>query len=314
MYVFRAESSADAERLCGLIRSQVRRYLHPMMWRRKTEAAIAIDGLMREQFVTHMLRYQQLLKSLAKHSFAEDELPITSTRKEKSGVLSMETPWDANRWRDFYFVLFEGALFYYKDSKSTTPTGFVTLKTAAIIIDANRIARGEFVFHVVTPIRSIVCKTKHAVALSEWVSCLENTLNASAKQKRKSSVPNIITTTIDKSRTGNEPTSPQQQLLLQTTPSINANNGGSAPSSPAAGPLVTPSATAVSPPGPTGARRNSLSLLHDLHRWTGDISSLRSVIYNPTAVDYFRRFLFYETNRSINVHALDFFVLTQFLL
>lgn len=94
----------------------------------------------------------------------------------------METSVESCRWRDYYFVLFEGALFYYKDSKSTTPTGFITLRYAAVEIQPARLARGEYVFNVVTPCRTVVCKTKHPVALSEWISALEQT---AAQQAQK---------------------------------------------------------------------------------------------------------------------------------
>jgi len=45
------------------------------------------------------------------------------------------------------------------------------------------------VFVVKTPLRIVVCKTKHAVALSEWVACLESTLTqvgGVGKKKTKS--------------------------------------------------------------------------------------------------------------------------------
>jgi hypothetical protein len=100
--------------------------------------------------------------------------------------VGMETLYENIKWRDYYFVLFEGSLFYYKDSKSTTPTGFITLRYASVHLEPKRLAKGEYVFYVVTPLRTIVCKTKHAVALSEWISALENTLNQHMKKKKNS--------------------------------------------------------------------------------------------------------------------------------
>jgi hypothetical protein len=183
--------------------------------------------LLHEQFLIQIGRFKALQAALAKSGsgagFVEDELPITSVRKEKSGVLCMEkAPGsvdgkdskggmasaaasssssaassssalassssssalgdDATKWRDYYFVLFEGALFYYADSKSTTPTGFITLRFASLVVDPRRLSKQEYVFHVVTPLRTICCKTKHAVALSEWISVLEHTLGQYAKK------------------------------------------------------------------------------------------------------------------------------------
>jgi len=141
----------------------------------------SLAPILHEQFLLQLNRSNLLMKALQKMTM-EDELPITSTRKEKSGVLMMETITENSiKWRDYYFVLFEGALFYYKDSKSTTPTGFMTLKFASISIDVNAMINNEFVFHVVTPLRTIACKTKHAVALTEWIAALENALLAHVK-------------------------------------------------------------------------------------------------------------------------------------
>jgi len=179
------------------------------IWRQKNELFPELLPLLHEQSVIQTSRAKALQIALAKVAgVVEDELPITSVRKEKSGVLAMEhysnekdakpsaaasssaasssaaagsAGSDELRWRDYYFVLFEGALFYYKDSKSTTPTGFITLRYASLVVQPARLARKEYVFHVVTPCRTICCKTKHPVALSEWISVLEHTLSKYAR-------------------------------------------------------------------------------------------------------------------------------------
>ena len=218
--------------------------LPSLLWKQKNECLVDLVPLFHEQFMIQVGRYKALQQALTKPPphFIEDELPITSTRKEKSGVLCMEqipggeetnsktksgaTLFSAatgaassssasassssaassssssasslaDGWRDYYFVLFEGALFYYKDSKSTTPTGFITLRYASLVVDPKRLSRQEYVFHVVTPLRTICCKTKHPVALSEWISVLENTLATYAK-KNAAGPPTLLPQGSDK--------------------------------------------------------------------------------------------------------------------
>lgn len=175
---------ADTEDMCAAFVSRVQHDLKVSMneslWSEKVGALKEMNPLLREQLMLHLNRYNALARSLAKSGFMEDDLPITSTRKEKCGVLAMEIQGDFEdemEWRDFYFVLFMGALFYYKDSKSTTPTGFVTLRYATVQIDQKALTKGEYVFLVRTPLRTVTCRTKHSVALSEWIACLENALS-----------------------------------------------------------------------------------------------------------------------------------------
>jgi len=85
-------------------------------------------------------------------------------------------------WKDYYFVLFEGTLFYYKDSKSTAPTGILTLKYATVDLDPIGLTRGDFKFEVKTPLRTVVCRAKHAIALAEWIASLDGALNSHVKK------------------------------------------------------------------------------------------------------------------------------------
>ncbi len=95
-----------------VIRKHLSDVMHPTLWNCKIAAAAVsfiferlicsglidlcllsceqeLGPLLREQFVLQVNRYLGLVKSLAKTGFMEDDLPITSTRKEKSGVLAM---------------------------------------------------------------------------------------------------------------------------------------------------------------------------------------------------------------------------------
>ena len=117
VHLFRAEpgSSAAAE-IVDAVRKQLSELMAVSVWQEKHIAAHIVTPLLHDQFVVQLYRHHMLLRALSKSGIQEDELPITSTRKDKSGVLCMETPYDVTRWRDYYFVLFEGILFYYKVS------------------------------------------------------------------------------------------------------------------------------------------------------------------------------------------------------
>jgi hypothetical protein len=173
------------------------------MWVQKSRAASGLlKAVSRAQFMAQVERFRLLAKSLQGIEVLGHELPVTSTRKEKSGVLGVKpvglaAPWQAPTsptggggsaregsgdtrgeggggggagaaadWREFYFVLFEGVLFYNKDSKSVSPSGYIALKHASIFLSAEHLGQGEFVFKLVTPLRTVQCRTKHAVALS----------------------------------------------------------------------------------------------------------------------------------------------------
>lgn len=176
IYLFRCESAGMRDRFLQKCEKHLSDS-HPDFTQltRKNTAMQQIIPYLREQFLIQMDQYNSR-NELIRTRMEEDELPITSKRKEKSGVLSMETPATIGKWRDYYFVLFEGCLYNYKDSKSTNPTGFISLRRASIFLDSEALSQGEFVFHVQTPLRTLVCKAKHAVALSEWALCLENAI------------------------------------------------------------------------------------------------------------------------------------------
>lgn len=180
--IFRADNEDVCRSFVDTIQADLKETMDDELWANKMEALQEMSPLLREQMMLQLNRYNTLVTSLAKSGFMEEELPITSTRKEKCGVLKMEVfneELEQMMWKDFYFVLFEGALFYYKDSKSTTPTGFITLRFASVELDKEQLTKEDkgFIFHVKTPLRTVVCRAKHPVALSEWIASLQNALN-----------------------------------------------------------------------------------------------------------------------------------------
>jgi len=192
-YIFRAETGEVCTQFVDTITQDLEEFYPKDTWQKKLAAAQEINPLCREQFTIQMTNHQMLINSLSSSGFLQSYLPITSMNKEKSGVLGMETD---DGWREYYFVLFEGQLYYYQDSKSTTPAGFVTLKFACVELDQKSLAQGNFVFHIVTPLRTVSCKARHSVALSEWVASLETSINrekkASKEKKRQKSNQNTL--------------------------------------------------------------------------------------------------------------------------
>ncbi|GAB5365232.1 hypothetical protein AAMO2058_001039600 [Amorphochlora amoebiformis] len=181
-HVFRAESGEDCDLFVNTISKDLESRLPADLWQRKLSAAQEMNPLCREQFIIQMTNQQLLINSLSSSGFLQSYLPITSMNKEKSGVLGMETD---DGWREYYFVLFEGALYYYQDSKSTTPAGFITLRFASVELDQQRLSQGKFVFHIRTPLRTVSCKARHSVALSEWVASLETSINQEKKSLKE---------------------------------------------------------------------------------------------------------------------------------
>mmetsp|Transcript_7988 Transcript_7988/g.12073 ORF Transcript_7988/g.12073 Transcript_7988/m.12073 type:complete len:765 (-) Transcript_7988:73-2367(-) len=177
-HVFRAQEGSTCKKFVDIITKDLQARLSAELWQKKVEAAREIIPLCREQFIIQMTNHQLLINSLSSSGFLQSYLPITSMNKEKSGVLGMETD---DGWREYYFVLFEGALYYYQDSKSTTPAGFITLRFATVELDQKSLAQGKFVFHIRTPLRKVSCKARHSVSLSEWVASLETSINLAKK-------------------------------------------------------------------------------------------------------------------------------------
>ena len=314
VYYFRADTPEMRDNFVKTIRTHLLSSSldNNPLYTKKHLASLAIASCLHEQFMLQLDRYNQLVKALAKMTM-EDELPITSTRKEKSGVLCMETMSDGViKWRDYYFVLFEGALFYYKDSKSTTPTGFITLRYATLTIDVSAIFRADFVFHVVTPLRTIACRTKHAVALAEWISALDATLAAHSIRGRDGG---------DKRGGGRErigsfggigmerQTSGSTGAGVVNTLTVATGLGDRERSMSDNGTLYSSGGMSFVAGGERDKAR-STAVLQNISKFIADIQSFNSLIANSTGLDGFRKFLSEERDRR-SMLALDFYIATN---
>lgn len=237
VYILRAETETVRNQFVEVIRKHLTDSLAGPLWYLKTTAVQELNSVLRDQFMLQIARYNALVKSLAKPGFMEDDLPITSTRKEKSGVLAMETSHSTShsstdatssaastlsKWRDYYFVLFEGSLFYYKDSKvcdkhsivrctssvvltvcsvvrqSTTPTGFITLRYASVHLDPKRLSLGEFVFTVrdTAPYGCVSYQTSRRTLRMDCVSRKRRQYTQSVKRQIECTRHTLVSTVI----------------------------------------------------------------------------------------------------------------------
>lgn len=299
VYLFKTDSLHTCHKFVDVIRAQLHELQPAAVYQEKQVASRIVSSMIHEQFILQLYRYQILLRALSRSDVQEDELPITSTRKDKSGVLCMETPNDISQWRDYYFVLFEGALFYYKDSKSTTPTGFIALRYASVQLDTKRIARDEYVFRVVTPSRTIVCRTKHSVALTEWITVLESTLYT------QSTKPKIQRAVSDNSRyTSNE-----------RAISDHSNNNNNQPLSPKSAQQYPPNIVDNRSVWISRRKNSSSSLTNDIEQIKIDVHTFDNIMNNITALDHFRHYLS-DAKGSCNIleyyiHTIHFYQLPQ---
>ena len=310
VYYFRADTAELRQHFLSTIRTHLQSSSldNNPLYHKKVLASAALASCLHEQFMLQLHRYNLLVKALAKMTM-EDELPITSTRKEYSGVLCMETTSEGSvKWRDYYFVLFERALFYYKDSKSTTPTGFITLRYATITIDVSKMVRNDFVFHVITPLRTIACRTKHLVALAEWITALEQTLASHVNQNQLA-------------RDRSAAAASRERLGSFGGPGLERQiSGGS--SNPARGDMGPSGA------GGMGERERSQSdngvhvvrvekekgkssgVLQSINKFIADVQLFNSLIGHPAGLEGFRKFLAEERERR-SALALEFYLATS---
>ena len=308
VYYFRADSPELRAHFIATIRSHLLQssIANNPLYTKKQWASAALSSSLHEQFMLQLHRYNLLVKALAKMTM-EDELPITSTRKEYSGVLCMETMSEGIvKWRDYYFVLFEGALFYYKDSKSTTPTGFITLRYATITIDVSKMIRNDFVFHIITPLRTFACRTKHAVALAEWITALEITLARHMSQNGSQ---------------GRDARQPARERLgsLGGMGGLERQISGGGAMASANGAAGTSglgerersfSDNGAHPVRAEKEKGKSSNVLQNINRFIADVQSFNSLIQQPAGLEAFRKFLTEERERK-SVLALEFYLATN---
>ena len=167
------------------------------IWSRKTKASFELDPLLREQFLIDVEKQQSMLRMLEEIGFGPGSRILGSTSKDKNGVLQMFQHSDlldleedkeveaesVGKWREYYFVLKSDTLYYFEHSKDLSPSGFVCLKFASIEIDQSCLFRNDYVFYISTPLRTLVLKAKHEVALSTWISALEKAMSEAGKEK-----------------------------------------------------------------------------------------------------------------------------------
>lgn len=87
VFLLRTSDQKLRDKFVAQIIKDVHSRMHPDLWARKVKVEPLLLPFMREQTVLQVNRYAALLKCLARSGLMEDDLPITSTRKEKSGVL-----------------------------------------------------------------------------------------------------------------------------------------------------------------------------------------------------------------------------------
>lgn len=179
--IFRSAEKEMSLKFSDKIIAWLRKSFPEEVYKEKEKALEEFNPLLRQQFMIQVDRYTSLKQILEVHGVQDTEgSPLTSTRKDKCGILGMQQAQHVGtslQWRDYFFVLYEGCFYYYESSKSNHPAGIIALKYATVELDVAQLADKIYSFKVVTPLRSVICKTKHEVALAEWVVAVENSLS-----------------------------------------------------------------------------------------------------------------------------------------
>eukprot|EP00455_Lapot_gusevi_P047971 TRINITY_DN6578_c0_g3_i3.p1 TRINITY_DN6578_c0_g3~~TRINITY_DN6578_c0_g3_i3.p1 ORF type:complete len:631 (+),score=207.64 TRINITY_DN6578_c0_g3_i3:87-1979(+) len=183
VYLCRAEDEATRDLFANGIRRDLQMLFDPQIWADKTQAAKSLEPLLRNQFMLQMKQHHILMEALSASGFLELVSPITSPNKEKSGILALQVKGE-NSWHDYYFVLFDGSLYWYSGSQAESPTGFVVLEYVSVQLDQEMINQGKNVFRIHTPLRTLVLQAKHEVALAEWVAALEDSKQRQATKEK----------------------------------------------------------------------------------------------------------------------------------
>jgi len=175
IFIVQAESSEQRTEFVTAIQDSLKNRFDQNMWRAKEESAKELQPLYREQFVFSIKTHQFVLRSLQSTGLLAETSILRSKDKEKSGVLSMQVPnpYGISVWKNFFFVLLDGALYYFERSTDSVPKGFVALMYAHMSLDADFLSDNEYVFRINTPLRSLCLKAKHPVALAGWIAVLD---------------------------------------------------------------------------------------------------------------------------------------------
>eukprot|EP00475_Leptophrys_vorax_P037230 TRINITY_DN6391_c1_g2_i1.p1 TRINITY_DN6391_c1_g2~~TRINITY_DN6391_c1_g2_i1.p1 ORF type:complete len:682 (+),score=168.21 TRINITY_DN6391_c1_g2_i1:45-2090(+) len=210
------DSADKRDHILRVISGHLKSVFSSELWQEKEKAAKELEPLTKDQFVIDIEKQETVLKALAQSGIVGEDAILASPNKDKSGVLKMyqnnelmdkdekETLKVVNDWVEYYFVLLEDVLYYFLHSKATLPTGFVSLKYAAVDIDRGSILRNEFVFTITTPIRTLTLMTKHSVALATWISAIETAVLRAGQQRGSVAVSEIRSTRGIKRRDSND--------------------------------------------------------------------------------------------------------------
>lgn len=145
-----------------------------------------------------------------------------SSYKDKVGHLEMrlqdETESDET-WQGLFFLIQDGIMYWFRDSKSSRPSGFAVLQYASVELDTKFILSGQWVINVCTPFRTLQLRAKHAVALAEWTTVIERIILQRDEKGNKKTTTGLIAHKNDKDKTVNDHESRVKQLLkVQYTP------------------------------------------------------------------------------------------------
>lgn len=181
--LFRAPTQEEASVFITSIDGWLKKAFSSSVLVEKEEALKELTPLNRDQFMMQVAHYNQLRENLAKGGVGNlmyEDTPLTSAAKDKSGVLKLcleRSENDKSNWVEYYFVLFNGSLYFYKDSRDPEPAGIVALKYASVELDVDAVKeKNHYNFKITTPMRTVTLRAKHDVALSEWVVGLERAL------------------------------------------------------------------------------------------------------------------------------------------
>ena len=122
---------------------------------------------------------QLVLQTLAKGGLSK------KLEKEKGGKLEMERR--EGVWKEYYFMLHKGTLYYFISSKHP-PKGRISCRNKKTIIhegDPIGTMQSNNSFTIKTPIGCFHLRAKHQSALREWIDALENSRSCN----QKNSVP-----------------------------------------------------------------------------------------------------------------------------
>jgi len=100
-------------------------------------------------------------------------------------------------FRDFLFTIYPGVLLCYRDSRTHLPSETILLRHCSIELDLVSMARGEHTFILKTPLRTLVCRTRHAVALLEWTSRLGRASAQVMEIENQTRGPQFISTLVE---------------------------------------------------------------------------------------------------------------------